>query len=233
MAVVDCTVAPRASKAKRPLIDNGNGTHSVPLTQGKFAVIDSDMADAVARFNWSLICIHRSEYAATGLWLNGKRIGVLLHHAVLGRPLNGLMIDHKSHDGLDNRLCNLRIVTPRDNQCNLRKKNLAGFTGVHLVPRKNFYFYANIRIRGKSVYLGCRRTAEEAAKLYDAAREIMGFDPQFGNHLPLSLEDYYAAHERLRAFFAPKPVEIAVSDRRPVRIRLSRRIFSTTGLIFA
>ena len=217
MASVHSIVTPRISKGKRPLIDNGDGTHSVPLTQGLFALIDSDLAGIIGQYNWCLSNSGSNRYVVTWVQLNGKQSPLMLHHLVAGRPLGKLEIDHANRNPLDNRRSNLRVVSHRDNNCNRKKSNSTGFLGVKAEGRR---FSAAISVEDKDVYLGMFATAEQAAKIHDAAREILGHDPQFGNHLPLSLEHYYEARGRIRSKFA---VRIARGDRTPVRIMIACR----------
>ena len=64
------------------------------------------------------------------------------------------MIDYVNRNGLDNRECNLRETTPRDNQlnCRLRKNNSSGYNGV-CYHKKNkrweFNWYENKKRRVK------------------------------------------------------------------------------------
>lgn len=47
----------------------------------------------------------------------GKR-GMRLHTFIIGKPPDGLVIDHINGNGLDNRRENLRFVTPKENARN-------------------------------------------------------------------------------------------------------------------
>lgn len=84
-------------------------------------------------------------------------------------------IDHINGDRSDNRLCNLRTATPRQNGQNTRLSsiNTTGFKGV---VRHRGKFRANIRNEeGKRLHLGYFGTAEEAYAAYcEAAREHHG-----------------------------------------------------------
>jgi len=159
---------------KRQLIDNGDGTHSVPLASGGFALIDSGMAEAVARFSW---CLNGYGYARTVIYTPMKA-DVLLHHLVAGKPLGKLQIDHANRNRLDNRKCNLRVVSSRGNSGNKKNKSKTGYVGVY---RGKNRFSAMIRINGKLVHLGSRDTPEEAARLYDACLRVLGEKVSLGN----------------------------------------------------
>ena len=190
MAAKDCTNV--FAGYKRPLIDNGNGTHTVPLSQGKFAIIDSSLADAVGRFNWYF---DNGGYAMTVLY-TPTRMVVFLHHLVIGRPLNGLQVDHINRDGLDNRSCNLRIVTNRGNGGNRTDKSKTGFVGVRANKNK---FRAVIRLNGKSMYIGSRDTPQEAGRLYDAALRVFHEDISLGNgNTAINIEDLSTVKDALK-----------------------------------
>lgn len=68
------------------------------------------------------------------------------------------VVDHINGDSLDNRLCNLRICTHKQNMQNIRKKKFVG------VKRNNTdtKWVANIMHNYKSIWLGAYETKEEA-----------------------------------------------------------------------
>ena len=73
------------------------------------------------------------------------------------------IIDHINHNGLDNRLCNLRIVTHRENCENKLRKNKTGYSCVTWHSRDKIWA-VNIQINNKRVHIGNFKTPEEASK---------------------------------------------------------------------
>lgn len=101
----------------------------------------------------------------------------LLHRKLLNAP-DGMLVDHINKNTLDNRLENLRLVTPAENTWNRKMQagaapNTSGFVGV--TPVKNGKFVAGISHKNKRLNLGKFATAEEAARAYDTkAVELRG-----------------------------------------------------------
>lgn len=72
--------------------------------------------------NWNAKwCNHtKSYYVAAYSKVNGKAGTVLLHRVIM-EPPKGLVVDHINHDTLDNTIKNLRVVTYKVNNENLKK----------------------------------------------------------------------------------------------------------------
>lgn len=80
-------------------------------------------------------------------------------------------IDHKNHDGSDNRIGNLRVATNAQNQFNtgIRKKSTTGYKGVtksKTYSHRNNPYRARVVFHGKIICLGSYRTPKEASEAY-------------------------------------------------------------------
>lgn len=80
----------------------------------------------------------------------------------------GEIIDHINSNKLDNRICNLRIVTNKENAYNKKKQNNTSskYIGVYYNKSRKKWI-ANIKINGKSYYIGQFDDEDAAAKARD------------------------------------------------------------------
>src|SRR4051794_22128886 len=99
----------------------------VVLTGGFVALIDDQDAHLVSPLKWRVLHGRNTSYAISR---SAERF-VYMHRLILGAK-RGEAVDHRNHDGLDNRRANLRIASPSENAANqvLRKANTSGFKGV-------------------------------------------------------------------------------------------------------
>lgn len=166
--------APKDRRRKRrELIPNvlKPGTLLVPLTQGRFAIIDEADAAAVSRHTWSAAKATESDslyYAVTKIDGRVTKLHRFLW-ALSSRPA-APRLDHENGDGLDNRQANLRPATPAQNVANsrLQKRNTSGYKGVTWLAGK---WVAQLG----SKYIGRFTDPAEAHRAYlNAARERYG-----------------------------------------------------------
>lgn len=81
------------------------------------------------------------------------------------------VIDHLDRDRINNRISNLREVTPAENTYNhgVRRDNTSGYTGVTFHAQTSKY-RAVIWLNGKPIHLGLYSTPEEAFTAYMLAK---------------------------------------------------------------
>lgn len=147
----------------------------VPLTRGKFALIDAADVGLVSPFNWFACEVRKTGkfYAARTLNLPAGRRTIRMHQIILPLP-NEWLVDHIDGDGLNNRRRNLRVATGALNLMNrgAQANNSSGFKGVcwYAAGEK---WHAQITREGKNHHIGYFETAEEAAHAYDAEAEVL------------------------------------------------------------
>lgn len=142
-------------------------TKQIPLLNGEIATVDDrDYAD-ISQFNWN-----RAVYVYRNYKILGSRKNELLHRRIMNPP-KGYVVDHIDGNPLNNQRDNLRICTQSQNSANKRKIR-TDYKGVAWHKNRNYYI-AQIKVSGKSFYLGKFESAVAAARVYDEkARELFG-----------------------------------------------------------
>jgi len=144
----------------------------IPLTQGKFAIVDPQDYERLRAIKWHANQGPQTWYAVHSLTngRNAKRKNLQMHNLVLDVP-PGMYADHVNHNGLDNRKANLRAVTHTQNVWHRRKfrpPSRSKYKGVDWAKDMKRW-RARIRVNGKRIYLGSFENELDAAKAYDAA----------------------------------------------------------------
>ena len=134
----------------------------IPLTKGKFAIIDDEDFELIKNSKW-----HYDNYGYAHATINYKQ--VRMHRLILGLKPKEIG-DHINGDRLDNRRSNLRVCSFRENLTNkkISLRNKCGYKGVYLNSKSGKKVWrADVYSLGKKYYLGLFETKEEAAKAYD------------------------------------------------------------------
>lgn len=149
----------------------------IPLTQGKFALVDDEDFEWFSRWRWHTQKSRRTFYATRNqLTQKGKQKTIYMHRVILRLPKD-VQADHINGRGLDNRKQNLRIATVAQNHFNQQSPRLgcvSKFKGV-VWDKRSQKWMARIRFNYKRYYLGLFDKEVRAAKAYNkAARELFG-----------------------------------------------------------
>ena len=152
----------------------GYSFRKIPLTRGKFAIVDQIDYEKLKNYKWHASKGGHSFYAVHGWRKKDKYFSLPMHRKIIVAPPDKF-VDHINHNGLDNRRANLRIVSPQQNHWNARK-SLGAFTSRYKgVCRKSDKWLAHIMYLKKNICIGCFDDEESAAKAYDAkAKELFG-----------------------------------------------------------
>jgi hypothetical protein len=146
----------------------------IPLTQGKFAIVDEADFKWLNQWKWHLRSHNGREYAIRVNWKEMKH-WIRMHRLIMNPP-EGIEVDHRDGNGLNNRRRNLRLATHRQNSRNtkLRNDNKSGYRGVCWDEQTNRW-KATINCDGKQIWLGRFDHLRDAAAAYNEAARI-----QFG-----------------------------------------------------
>ncbi len=131
---------------------------TIKLTQCKVALVDDEDYERLSVYKW---------HYNSGYVKNVKK--GFLHSLLLVAP-RGLYIDHINGNPLDNRKCNLRVVTHAQNMYNkgVYKNSKSGTKGVSWSKDHNKWV-AKIEINKKSKFLGYFSDLHVAKEAYQRA----------------------------------------------------------------
>lgn len=166
-------------KKVRPIRIEGDVAY-ITLTKGYEAVIDVCDAPLVGQYNWNANVDGGTVYAQRGAYADGVQKTTRMHRVLMGEP-EGMEVDHRDGNGLNNRRSNLRIATKAQNQQNkgMAKRNSSGFKGVSWAKRERKW-QAQIRLNNKNYTIGRYRTPEDAHAAYcEASTRLHG---EFARH---------------------------------------------------
>jgi hypothetical protein len=154
------------------------GVRIIPLSQGKYALVDEADYAELARYRW---CVswnvsgkqgHRKTFYAAR---SEKGRTIRMHRQIMGAA-RGEVVDHINHNGLDNRRSNLRVCSQAENMRNRRGwgGRTSRYKGVSYLRRSDTW-QAVIVCEGRRYNLGQFDSETDAAGAYNAkARELFG-----------------------------------------------------------
>lgn len=136
----------------------------IPLNHGKVTQVSTHYYPLLREFNWHF---HKSSgYAQTRV--DGETI--TLQHLILPvkKPFE---VDHINRNRLDNRVENLRYLTPAENRANCKnnRRNKSGQPGVFYMKRIDRWV---AHVGKPRMYLGCFKHKEAAIMIYLLAAEF-------------------------------------------------------------
>jgi hypothetical protein len=146
----------------------------IPLTQGKFAMVDDGDYEYLSQFNWHAHREREILYAARRS--EGNKGTVYMHRVIMGFP-EGKDVHHIDENGLNNQKTNLQVLAKSPHASTRGKVSCpttSQFKGVTW-QRAGSKWMAQIWKRGQRFYLGCFDSECAAALAYDMkAKELFG-----------------------------------------------------------
>lgn len=144
----------------------------------KFTVLyDECDHETVSKHKWF---VSTTGYVVRTVRVNGKNARIILHRVILGVTDPKIKVDHKNHNTIDNRRCNIRACSHQQNLMNRKKTEgtYSKYLGVSAKWTKTKkgkvngpYIVAEIKAKGSRIKLGYFKTEEDAAIAYDKAAE--------------------------------------------------------------
>lgn len=127
-----------------------------------------------------------NKYRKVTFYDSGKPNYVCVHRVVVESFLRDIkrdeVVNHIDGDKLNNNLCNLEIVTCRENNTHGIMKSGRGLTGA-VFDKRSKKWRPTIRINGKMIQLGSFDTPEDAHNAYMAALEKSGLQNKYAGRI--------------------------------------------------
>ena len=165
----------------------------IPLTRGKYAMVDDEDYPYLSRFTWHCSSeISGSERAELAIRVEKKVVDILMERFLIDIPKNNYcyMILHKDKNGLNNQKDNLFLgFTGQKNQWQKKQgmRNGKKYTSIYKGVCRNkkngkptnwrayISLNTNIKEKKKQIKLGNFETEKEAAIVYNKrAKELYG-----------------------------------------------------------
>lgn len=176
---INKTTADYQIAEKKFLLDHKVYTMSeIPLTKGKFAIVDDEDFEELSKYTWQCSTIGYATRTKYKGLKNGKEVsdGFLMHRQIMGAK-KGQIVDHINRNKLDNRKENLRFVTKAQNSWNNDAKiGKSGYKGVWRCNTKHKErWFAIVTLNRKRYSAGSHDTPEQAYEAWKKkALELRG-----------------------------------------------------------
>lgn len=133
----------------------------IPVVGGALALVDNADYRALVRYEWRLL---------DGYAVRDHRNTLVRMHSMVLPARAGFLVDHRSHNTLDNQRINLRYATHQQNAAGARKRDdcSSQFKGVSLDRRRGTWSVF-ITANRKTFFLGSFKTEIDAAREYNRA----------------------------------------------------------------
>ena len=135
----------------------------IKLTRNQYVLVDDADYNWLNQWKWYAHLTHQGAktfYAARA----SKSVHIYMHRLIIGlRPNDKRMTDHINHNGLDNRRCNLRIVTRSENSRNRRRKI-------------RIYYSEKSKAWQVKIHVGTYKSKRKAIKIWEQSMSKLGLD---------------------------------------------------------
>jgi hypothetical protein len=151
----------------RPPTPTGPTVKTIPLGDGFHTYVDAADFEWLNQWTW---------YVQDGYAIRREKRKYVYMHRQIMQPPEGMVVDHRNLNKLDNTRVNLRVCTQQENLCNRRKKRgtFSRFRGVSY-PKGGPKYLAQVYYKGKTFFCGYHTDEVEAARARDyTAVQVLG-----------------------------------------------------------
>lgn len=156
----------------------------IPLTQGKFAMVDDELFEELNKFKWCALKKGRNFYAVRNM--PGARGTNIYMHRAITDALPGQEPDHVDGNGLNNLLTNLSLGDHLANTHSFLKRRVgvsSEYRGVYWDKRRQKW-HASLQHAGQRHFIGYFSDEKDAAKAFDMKARELGW-PEQGLNFPI------------------------------------------------
>ena len=141
-------------------------------------IIDKEDISKVQQYTWHAKYqedIH-SYYVETNQKLQSGKFMLMLHRFLTDTTCKSKTVDHINHDTLDNRKCNLKVCSQKENNLNQAELHKNNKTGYRNISYQKMYdkFIVTLMINGKNKTIGRTSSLKEAILMRDKAKRQYG-----------------------------------------------------------
>lgn len=174
------------------------------IISGYSVLVDDEDVERIQQYNWwvdnSVLRRYNRYYFRTKIKHGIRQYEVMkLHRFIMGCTyMDGTVIDHINNDTLDNRKCNMRFCTQKENARNKRRetRNNSGYKGAKLNKRTGRY-NATVKYEQKNYALGSFINLIDAATAYDDVARLL-----FGEFALVNFPDRVCDEVRAKKIYA-------------------------------
>jgi hypothetical protein len=184
----------------------GREARQIPLGDGYYAYVDAEDYEWLSRWTWHL----RGGYA-----VRAEKWTLIFMHREIAKPPEGMIVDHKNRNKLDNTRENLRVCTYTQNAGNRSKRRgtSSEFRGVSYDKKRGKYF-AKASCQGERFFLGFFADERDAARAHDhKAVEL------FGEFARVNFPDEWPPERRAQVYVPRDAVVKAKGGRKKAKAR--------------
>jgi len=90
-------------------------TRNIPMSHQRECIIDDEDWPMLKQYHWRAVWSARKIYAVARDIANGVTRYIRMHRLIMNCP-QGQVVHHKNRNTLDNRKCNLEILSPEEHR---------------------------------------------------------------------------------------------------------------------